>query len=181
MATLVPLSAIDPVLVEQLLDEAFGPDRHARTAYRIRLGVDALEALSFAALDSDDYLVGSIQVWPVALTDPKGRPHPMLMVGPVAVMPGRQNDGFGKALMAASLSAIEAGFESGAAPLPQVMIGDPDYYGRWDFLGKHTAGWHCPGPFEQNRLLVRSGNSAVLPAEGMLGPWRFDGEATMSR
>ena len=119
MATLVPLAAIDPALVDQLLDTAFGEGRHARTAYRIREGADWLEALSFAALDDEDYLVGTIQLWPVALTDPKGRAHPMIMVGPVAVMPGRQGEGFGKALMAASLGAIDAGFEEGAAPLPQ--------------------------------------------------------------
>ena len=171
MATIVPLSAIDPALVEELLDAAFGDGRHARTAYRIREGMDWLEALSFAALDDEDYLVGTIQLWPVALTDPKGRAHPMIMVGPVAVMPGRQGEGFGKALMAASLGAIDAGFDDGAAPLPQVMIGDPDSYDRWRFLADHTQGWHCPGPFEKHRLLARSGNPAILPGEGMLGPW----------
>ena len=171
MATIVPLSAIDPALVEQLLDAAFGQQRHARTAYRIREGVEALEALSFAALDEDDYLAGTIQLWPVALVDPGGRPHPMIMVGPVAVMPGRQGEGFGKALMAASLGAVESGFETGAMPLPQVMIGDPDYYARWDFTAQHTGGWHCPGPFERERLLVRTSNPGVLPSEGMLGPW----------
>ena len=59
MATLVPLDAIDPALVEQLLDAAFGDGRHARTAYRIREGVGHLPGLSFAALDDDDYLAGS--------------------------------------------------------------------------------------------------------------------------
>lgn len=171
MATLVPLSAIDPALVEELLDAAFGPDRHARTAYRIREGTQALDTLSFAALDDEDYLVGSIQLWPVALTDPEGRPHPMIMVGPVAVMPGRQGEGYGKALMAASLGAIDEGFEQGAMPLPQVMIGDPEYYDRWGFVADHTRKWYCPGPFEHHRLLARTSNPAVLPAEGMLGPW----------
>ena len=41
-ATLVPLDTIDPALVEQLLDEVFGEERHARTAYRIRTGATAL-------------------------------------------------------------------------------------------------------------------------------------------
>ena len=171
MATIVPLSAIDPSMIEDLLDAAFGEGRHARTAYRIREGVEWLEALSFAALEEDDYLAATIQLWPVALTDPQGRVHPLIMVGPVAVMPQRQGDGFGKALLAASLGAIDAGFEDGARPLPQVIIGDPEYYGRWDFTATHTGGWHCPGPYEKHRLLVRSGNPSILPAEGMLGPW----------
>ena len=171
MATLVPLSSVDPSLVETLLDESFGEGRHARTAYRIREGTQWLEGLSFGALDDDDYLAGSIQLWPVALTDPQGRPHPLIMVGPVAVMPGRQGEGFGKALMAASLGAIDAAFEDGAPPFPQVLIGDPEYYGQWGFAADHTGGWHCPGPFERDRLLLRTGNPAILPAEGMLGPW----------
>ena len=171
MATLVPLSAVEPALIEQLLDEAFGPDRHARTAYRIRAESHWLEALSFAALDEDEYLAGTIQLWPVALATPDGRGHPMLMVGPVAVMPALQGEGFGKALMGAALGAVDAMAEPGRPALPQVMIGDPDYYGRWGFTAEHTRGWHCPGPFEQHRLLLRCENPGILPDEGMLGPW----------
>jgi hypothetical protein len=91
MATLVPLSTVDPGRVEDLLDAAFGTDRHGRTAYRIREGTAWLPGLSFAALDACDVLVGSIQLWPVALTDAAGRAHPMLMLGPVAVLPGLAN------------------------------------------------------------------------------------------
>lgn len=171
MATLIPLAQVDATLIEELLDAAFGPDRHARTAYRIRDGVDWLEALSFAALDDDEMLAGTIQCWPVALIAPDGKPHPLIMVGPVAVLPGLQGEGFGKALMATALHAIDTGFEQGAPPLPQVMIGDEPYYGRWGFSAAHTGGWHCPGPFEPARLLARAANPAILPAEGMLGPW----------
>ena len=173
MATLVPLSVIEPELIEQLLDRAFGPDRHARTAYRIREGMDWLPALSFAALDEEEYLVGTIQLWPVALTDREGRQHPMLMVGPVAVVPERQSEGFGKGLMVAALEAVDASASETSSALPQVMIGDPEYYGRfWGFTAAPTQGWHCPGPFERTRLLVRCANPAVLPEEGMLGPWQ---------
>ncbi|MBM0169023.1 GNAT family N-acetyltransferase [Altererythrobacter sp. C41] len=166
MATIVPLANVDSALIEALLDRAFGPDRHARTAYRIREGMDWLPALSFAAVDDDGYLVGTIQLWPAALTDPEGRAHPMIMVGPVAVVPERQSEGFGKALMLAALGALEPG------ALPQVMIGDPEYYGRFfGFTAAPTGGWHCPGPFEPARLLVRCDNPSILPAKGMLGPW----------
>ena len=64
-----------------------------------------------------------------------------------------------------------AGSDDGAAALRQVMIGDPDYYDRWRFVADHTGGWHCPGPFKKHRLLARTGNPAILPPEGMLGPW----------
>ncbi|MXO84791.1 GNAT family N-acetyltransferase [Altererythrobacter aurantiacus] len=168
MAALIPLSSIDAELVEALLDRVFGPDRHARTAYRIRTGMQPLDALCFAALDEDDYLVATIQAWPVALGDRQGKPHPLIMIGPVAVLPERQGEGFGQALMAACLAGIGA---NGMPRLPQVLIGDADYYGRWDFTAGPARGWHCPGPYEQERLLVRCDNPAILPEEGMLGPW----------
>ena len=88
--TLIPLDNVDPALVEELLDRAFEPGRHKRTAYKVREGMDWLPGLSFAAIDSAEHLVGTIQCWPVALTDPDGRRHPMIMVGPVAVEPGAQ-------------------------------------------------------------------------------------------
>ncbi|HEY6870683.1 MAG TPA: GNAT family N-acetyltransferase, partial [Novosphingobium sp.] len=96
-AHLIPLDAVDPALVEDLLDRAFEPGRHQRTAYKVRQGMDWLPALSFAALDADEHLVGTIQCWPVALTDPAGRAHPLIMVGPVAVLPEHQGAGYGKA------------------------------------------------------------------------------------
>ncbi|MFM5930548.1 MAG: GNAT family N-acetyltransferase [Novosphingobium sp.] len=167
MANIIPLADVSPDLIEDLLDRAFEPERRQRTAYKVREGTEWLPGLSFAALDADDMLAGTIQCWPVALTDSTGRRHPMIMVGPVAVMPDYQGQGYGKALMTASLAALDP-----RAPLPQVMIGDPDYYGRfWGFTNSHTAGWDLPGPFEQHRLLVRCDNPAVLPEKGMLGPW----------
>ena len=167
-ATLVPLDNVDPVLIEALLDRAFEPSRHTRTAYKLRDGLDPLPALSFAAIDAADQVVGSVQCWPLALTDPAGRRHPLIMVGPVAVLPEAQGLGFGQALMTAAIGAL-----SPQAPLPQVMIGDAEYYGRFfGFSAEHTGGWQLPGPFDPARLLARTDNSAGLPPAGMLGPWR---------
>ncbi len=168
MATIIPLADIDPALIEDLLDRAFEPERRTRTAYKVREGSQWLPGLSFAVLDDEDYLAGTIQTWPVALTDRDGRAHPMLMVGPVAVLPERQSQGYGKALMLAMLGALDE-----RASLPQVMIGDEDYYGRFfGFTASPTGRWDLPGPFDRKRLLVRCDNPAILPREGMLGPWR---------
>jgi len=165
LSTLIPLDQVDPASIERVLDRAFGPDRHGRTAYAIREGTDCLPALSFAALDAADTLVGTIQAWPVALTTPDSRRHPLIMVGPVAILPERQNQGFGRALMAAQAGAIDP-----AAPLPQVLIGDEPYYGKFGFV-EAPRGWQCPGPWDPARLLVRGANPALLPQSGMLGPW----------
>ena len=170
-ASLIPLSACDPAMVGAVLDRAFGPDRHARTAYRIRAGMEPLDALSFAALDEDDLLVGTIQCWPIALTTPQGAAVPLVMVGPVAVVPERQGQGFGIGLMSAMIAADARLAETTGASLPQVLIGDAGYYGRWGFTDAATKGWRCPGPYEQSRLLARGAALSAMPPEGMLGPW----------
>ena len=84
------------------------------------------------------------------------------------MLPELQGLGYGKALMSASIGAL-----SSEAPLPQVMIGDAEYYGRfWGFSAEPTQGWSLPGPYDKARLLVRCTNPSILPEEGMLGPWR---------
>lgn len=180
-ATIIPLEAVDPAMIEEVLDRAFGPDRHARTAYRIREGMDWLPGLSLAALDEDEMLVGTIQCWPIALQTKQGQ-VPLVMVGPVAVVPERQGEGFGIGLMSAMIAedarlAASGGLASsssaaiGQTGLPQVLIGDAEYYGRWGFSAAMTGGWRCPGPYEQHRLLARGHNLSAMPSEGMLGPW----------
>ena len=170
LPTLIPLDQADPAAVERVLDAAFGPDRHKRTAYAIRQDAECLAALCFAAFDESGALVGTIQAYPGALTDPAGRAHPLIMIGPVAILPERQGQGFGRALMAAQKAAIEEGVVGGA-PLPQVLIGDEPYYAKFGF-SEAPRGWKCPGPWEPERLLVRTFSPVVLPPDGMLGPWR---------
>ncbi len=168
LSKIIPLADVDSALVEALLDTAFEPERRQRTAYTVRGDAEWLPALSFAALDAADLLAGTIQCWPVALTDDHGRAHPLLMVGPVAVLPALQGLGYGQALVTATLSAIDP-----RAPLPQVLIGDPAYYGRFfGFANTHTGGWRLPGPVDQHRVLCRAANPSILPASGALGPWR---------
>lgn len=155
---IAPLADADPLAVESLLDEAFGADRHARTAYRIRAGMPVIDRLSFAAFDSGK-LVGTIQCWPVAVGD-----APVVLVGPVAVSPGRQRSGIGRMLMNKLLET--------APDTAMMMIGDPEYYGRFfGFAADATGQWDAPGPVERRRLLARNGSA--LPRTGALGPRTF--------
>ena len=176
LPTLSPLDKADPAAVERVLDAAFGPDRHKRTAYAIRQDAECLAALCFAAFDESGTLVGTIQAFPVALTDPAGRAHPLIMIGPVAILPQRQGQGFGRALMAAQRTAIEGVRAEGATPLPQVLIGDEPYYGKFGFT-EAPRGWKCPGPWDPARLLLRWDTPALLPPKGTLGPWAGRGLA----
>ncbi|MES2173641.1 MAG: N-acetyltransferase [Pseudomonadota bacterium] len=163
---ILPLDSQPDAAIEQLLDAAFGADRHGRTAYRIREGMPWLPALSFATVDADGALIGSLQSWPVALRQADGRQMPLIMVGPVAVDPAHQFGGHGRAMMEAVVAAARA---QGSEPL--MMIGDPEYYGRfWGFVADGTAGWDAPGPFEPRRLLALSVDGRLIGGHGMLGP-----------
>lgn len=160
------MSDIEPQAVEDLLDAAFGSDRFGRTAYRIRVGADAVPALSFALVD-DGALIGTIQCWPVAHRAVNGTATPLVMVGPVAVRPELQRGGHGRVLMAHMLDAAEADADGAL-----MMIGDPEYYGRFfGFDADATAAWDLPGPYEKHRLLARAVNGHGLPnGAGMIGP-----------
>ncbi len=167
MITLTPADADDNPEIEVLLDAAFGTNRHGRTAYRLRKGTPPLPDLSFVARDGAGTLVGSIQLWPIGLRDAAGAYHKLLLLGPVAVSPSQQGSGIGKELMAASLAALDA-----AGHDATVLIGDPEYYGRFGFSAEATQDWNAPGPVERRRLLARLTPSGArrLPRHGWLGP-----------
>jgi predicted N-acetyltransferase YhbS len=157
MPELFPLSGIAPEAIEALLDKAFGTDRHERTAYRLRKRSRAIAALSFAIVDQGS-LTGTIQCWPVRIGAFK-----LVLVGPVAVDPARQNEGHGRRLMQAML---EAAAKIGNPPM--CMVGDPEYYGRFGFSSELTGNWTLPGPWEPNRLLARIAATPPLPINGMV-------------
>lgn len=97
----------------------------------------------------------------MALRADDGRVYPLTMLGPVAVDPGRQRGGVGRLLVERSLAA------AGDATL--VLIGDPEYYGRFfGFTADRTGSWRLPGPVERRRLLARG--PAVPDLAGDLGP-----------
>ena len=156
----LPLTEIAPAAVEQLLDRAFGRDRHGRTAYRLREGCTAIPALSSAVID-EGTLIGTIQCWPVALAGDDGIRTPMILVGPVAVNPDHQQGGLGRALMTRMLDT--AGVNAAL-----MLIGDPEYYERFfGFTAIRTGQWRLPGPFEPCRLLARG---PVVDAPGLVVP-----------
>jgi predicted N-acetyltransferase YhbS len=162
---ILPLNQIAAADIESLLDAAFGADRHGRTAYTLRAGTVAIPALSFAAVDGGA-LVGSLQSWPVRLETSSGESAPLTLVGPVAVSPALQRGGVGRMLMTHMLAVADAG-----AADALMMIGDPEYYGRFfGFTAETTGGWHLPGPVERHRLLARIKRAGGVQREGVIGP-----------
>ena len=165
MVELIPLHRIETHRVEALLDAAFGTDRRAKTAYKLREGVAAIQELSFAAMDGET-LVGTIQCWPIALEGPECGLSPMKLVGPVAVRPDLQRSGVGKVMMAHTLAVADANGQDAL-----IMIGDPEYYERFfGFTAAPTQEWDLPGPFERHRLLARTNRVGGLPVLGTIIP-----------
>lgn len=129
----------------------------------MREGCAAIGSLSFSAWDGAR-LIGSLQCWPVALATVDGARVPLVMVGPVAVEPALQRGGVGRALMDAAIAAAEREPGAGGAAGALMMIGDPEYYGRfWGFAADATGGWQVPGPVERHRLLARGVRGAGVP------------------
>jgi putative acetyltransferase len=67
--------------------------------------------------------------------------QPVVAVGPIGVLPGQQGRGIGSALMGALLAAADAG----DVPLV-VLLGAPQYYGRFGFRPAREFGVIAPEP-----------------------------------
>jgi predicted N-acetyltransferase YhbS len=158
MVAIIPPSADNFAVIENLLDRCFGPNRHVKTSYRFRDGVAQVESLARIAVD-DDSIIGSIQYWPMLLG-----PERVLLLGPLAVEPEWANRGIGRALVAASLAAAAA-----EGWLHVFLVGDFDYYSRFGFLPASNWGVAMPNE-QQHRLLGRCIGDALPPAAGSLQP-----------
>jgi len=145
--------------VEDLLDLAFGPGRFAKTAYRLREGVDALPELSFAGFLGDQ-LIATIRFWPIKI----GTDTPALMLGPLAVDPGKRGKGWG-------LDMIEVGLAQARTLGHQqvVLVGDESYYARQGFKRVPPGQITMPGPCDPQRLLYCEFEEAIFAdVQGMV-------------
>jgi predicted N-acetyltransferase YhbS len=150
----VPEEPAHDAEIEAINEEAFGPGRFARAAYRIREGGPHERALSFVGLRSG-VVVASVRLTPVAA----GQGRAMLL-GPLAVRPAHKNLGIGRRLVAI---ATEAAAKAGSPAV--VLVGDEPYYGPLGFRRIPYGQLEMPGPVDPNRLLaceLRPGGVARL-------------------
>lgn len=126
-----------------LLDKAFGSARHAKAASRLRNGLEMLPNLGLC-VRNEGRLIGSIAFWPIQVGDTSA-----ILLGPLAVEPGRQGLGIGKALIAAGLQrAHDLGHRY------CVLVGDPAYYMPFGFQPASPTGMVMPGNPDPRRLLA---------------------------
>lgn len=135
-------------MIEALLDTAFGVERHTKTAYRLRDGVDPIQDLCLVALDHDEHgnetLEGTIRYWPVVI----GNGTPALLLGPIAVSERWQGGGLGSKLIRMSLNKAAA-----AGHRIVLLVGDAPYYARFGFSRQLTLALQLPGPVDLDRFL----------------------------
>ena len=137
-----PELAEDAPLVEALNAASFGPGRFAKSAYRLREGVDPVGALSFVAVENDVFRA-SVRFWPVWVGAQK-----VLLLGPLAVQSDQRGRGIGIALMKHGIEAAHA-MDYGCI----LLVGDEPYYGRVGFSRLSPGQVRFPGPVDPSRIL----------------------------
>lgn len=136
--------------IRKLLDIAFGSDRHRKTVYRLREGVLPIRNLCMVAEYMGE-LRGSLRFWPICIspTDHASASDvPALLLGPLAIDPGIRGRGTGISLME---TGLELAKDMGHTRV--ILVGDPEYYGQFGFVGHFTKALSLPGPVEQDRFL----------------------------
>ncbi|HEV7959806.1 MAG TPA: GNAT family N-acetyltransferase, partial [Rhizomicrobium sp.] len=66
----------DEARISMLTEAGFGPGRYAKSAYRLREGVDPVAALNFVAVENG-VLRGSVRFWPIKVGE-----DAVLLLGP---------------------------------------------------------------------------------------------------
>ncbi|MBV8976572.1 MAG: N-acetyltransferase [Alphaproteobacteria bacterium] len=132
----------DAGAVLALDNDAFGPGRHAKSAYRLREGVQPVSELGFVAVENAE-LVGSVRFWPIAVGDASS-----LLLGPLAVKQGLRGRGIGIDLMR---RGIERARVLGHASI--ILVGDEPYYARVGFAKLPRGSVRFPGPVDPARIL----------------------------
>ncbi len=149
-------TADDATAVDALVERGFGPGRYAKSAYRLREGVNPVGSLSFVAMEGD-VLRGSVRFWPVAIG-----PARALLLGPLAVENAQRGRGIGVALME---RGIEAARQASWSCI--VLVGDEPYYARVGFSKLPPGRVRFPGPVDQSRILGLSlEHNALLNLSG---------------
>lgn len=177
---------------ELLLDRCFGPDRHLKTSEMLRRGRQPAAGLAFSLLGGrlrpaavigrparDDTradgqkLVGTLRLWHIAA----GSAGPALLLGPIAVEPKWQSEGWGARLMRHGLAEAE---RLGHAAV--LLVGDAPYYGRFGFTQELTEHLVLPGPVERERFLgLELVPGALEDAHGAVVPGRARETARLLR
>jgi predicted N-acetyltransferase YhbS len=148
-----PLTPDDLIAIGRLDARAFGPGRFAKSAYRLREGVDPDWNLSFVARIGT-LLVGANRMTPIVCGG-----APALLLGPLTVEPAFRSRGLGEALV---MKSLEAARTAGHGLV--LLVGDAPYYERLGFRPVPRGQLAMPGPVDPVRLLCCELQDGALDA-----------------
>jgi predicted N-acetyltransferase YhbS len=134
--------ASDATAIDALVERSFGPGRYAKSAYRLREGIDPEAGLGFVAIE-DAELHGSVRFWPVMVGTAAA-----LLLGPLAVDSERRGRGMGIQLMQRGIEEARA-----KGHRAMILVGDLPYYQRVGFQPIKRGRVRMPGPVDLSRVL----------------------------
>ena len=155
--TYLPETPAHDAAIEHINEEAFGPGRFARAAYKIREGGPHERTLSFVAVH-DGNVIASVRLTRIAAGEGRA-----LLLGPLAVRPPFKNLGIGRRLVAIALEAAEKAGEAAV-----MLVGDEPYYGPLGFRRVPRGQVSMPRPVDLDRILaveIQPGAVARLTGE----------------
>jgi putative acetyltransferase len=120
----------DRKAVYQVVSSAFGQLAEAELVEKLREDNDSVVSL---VADEDGQIVGHV------LLSRMNAPFPALALAPVSVIPTRQRNGIGSALVTRAVNSVR-----GKGWVAIFVLGDPNYYERFGFDREAAAGFTTP-------------------------------------
>ena len=152
-------------------DSAFGEPNEGRLIWLLRENPFFDPALSLVAESGSGSIVGHVLFYPVFIRAPTGGRVRVLALAPLAVLPGYQRMGVGKALVSKGLeTAKKLGYPA------VVVFGNPAYYAQFGF--RPAREWNIIPPFKAPRnayMALELVDNALLHVQGtVVYPREFD-------
>lgn len=158
----------DAAAIRDLLVAAFAGPAEADLVERLRADGDVvLELVAIAG----DAVVGGVVFSRLAVTTVPERALVARVLAPLAVAPDRQRRGIGTALVREGLARLDA-----AGTDLVLVLGDPDYYGRFGFRPGRPERMVSPYPVPENQWLA-PGDRPLPPRMTVAYPRAFSGLA----
>ncbi len=130
--------------VEFICDCVFGKQRFQKSSYLFRQDIEPVESLCYVGVYKGK-IVATIRYWEIILN------HKIeLLLGPIAVLPPYQNQGFARALVEHTIE-IATYMEYNIV----LLVGDIDYYRRCNFQKVPDGYIELPGETNPERLCYR--------------------------
>ena len=147
MMVIRPETAEDITAIYEINCRAFGQENEARLVNELRKAPEFIGDLSLVAMDGGE-VIGHILFSPICI---EGDTHavPALALAPMAVRPDRQRKGVGSELVRFGLHRART-----LGHRIVVVVGHPEYYPRFGFLGARARGKEAPFPVPDEAFLI---------------------------